>query len=68
MANNWNGGDPRLRLLRTVAGFLIMGLLAFVIIDPAPNDPATVGTLAGMLLVVLGFEAGIRWPTKGGDS
>lgn len=61
---SWTGRDPRLRLLRTVAGFVILGLLAFVVLDPAPNDLGTLGTLTGALLVLLGFEAGVRWPPK----
>lgn len=64
---SWTGRDPRLRLLRTVAGFVILGLLAFVVVDGQPNDPATLGTLVGALLIVLGFEAGVRWPPSKGD-
>lgn len=61
----WNGRDPRLRTLRTIAAILVLALLAYtVIFDPEP-DAVTIGTLAGVLLVVLGFEVGVNWP-KGG--
>ena len=62
----WTGRDPQLRLLRTAAALVMMGLLTYVIVDGQANDPTTLGTLAGSLLVVLGFEAGIRW--KNGNS
>lgn len=63
---SWNGGDPRLRLLRTVAAFVLLGLLVYVVIGPSTTDVTTLGTLLGALLVDLGFEVGIRWPTLGG--
>lgn len=59
---SWTGGDPRLRLLRTIAGIVILVLLAIVVLDGSPNDVATLGTLVGALLVILGFEVGINWP------
>ena len=65
--NGWTGRDPRLRLLRSAAVVVLLALLAFVIVDGQPNDVYTLGTLAGALLVALGFEAGVRWPTDKGD-
>jgi hypothetical protein len=65
---SWTGRDPQLRLLRSLAVTVVLGLLGYVVVsDP---DPATVGTLIGALLILLGFEAGIRWPgpPKGGES
>jgi len=58
----WNARDPRLRLLRTIAFIVILALFAIVVLDTDARDMATLGTLAGMLLVFGGFEAGIRWP------
>lgn len=66
MASSWNGRDPRLRTLRSISAMTILVLLAIVVLDGQPNDPATVGSLVGALLIVLGFEAGVRWPTGGG--
>lgn len=59
--NGWTGRDPQLRFLRTAAALVIMGLLTYTVIDGRTNDPATFGTLMGALLVVLGFEVGMRW-------
>ena len=57
--------DPYLRRLRTVAFFVLAALLVWVIVaEPGPNDIATTGTLGGMLLVLLGFEALVRWPPR----
>ena len=64
---SWTGGDPRLRFLRTVAGFVILALLAIVVLDGAPDDTATLGSLVGALLVILGFEVGINWPRGSKD-
>ncbi len=55
--------DPRLRWLRIGAALVLLGLIAFIVIDPSEDNPVTVGTLVGALLVDLGFEAGM-W-TKG---
>ena len=61
MSSGWTGGDPQLRLLRTAAALVMMALLTYTVIDGQTNDAATLGTLTGALLVVLGFEVGIRW-------
>lgn len=63
---SWNGRDPRLRLLRTIAFVVILVLFAYVVVDKDARDVATLGTLAGMLLIFGGFEAGLRWPTNMG--
>jgi hypothetical protein len=48
-----------------VAVLVICALLVYVIVgETGPNDVATTGTLGGMLLVLLGFEALVRWPPK----
>jgi hypothetical protein len=39
-------------------------LLAWLVIVREPTDTVAVGTLLGSLLILLGFEAGIRWPPK----
>lgn len=67
MTGNWNGRDPRLRLLRTLAVAVVVFLIAWVIVAEDETNVAALGTLVGALLVLLGFEAGIRWPGKGGD-
>jgi hypothetical protein len=66
MASGRDGwSDPYLRRLRTVAVLVICALLVYVIVgETGPNDVATTGTLGGMLLVLLGFEALVRWPPK----
>lgn len=62
---DWNSRDPRLRTLRTLALIVVLCLLVYTIVfDPEP-DAVSIGTLAGVLLVVLGFEVGVNWP-KGG--
>lgn len=62
---SWSGKDPRLRQLRVVATLVLLGLLVFIVLDPADDPVTTVGMLVGALLVVLGFEAGVAYP-KGG--
>ena len=37
-----------------------------VVVEDGPNDTGAIGTLVGSLLVLLGFEAGVRWPGGGG--
>jgi len=66
MANGRDGWrDPYLRRLRTVAFIVLATLLVWVVVgEPGPNDVATTGTLGGMLLVLLGFEALVRWPPR----
>lgn len=63
MTNNWNSRDVGLRRLR-YAAFVLIGFLLFwvIVVEGGPHDIATVGTLIGALLVLLGFEAGVRWP------
>lgn len=58
--------EPRLRLLRTAAVVIVLTLIAWLVVfEPGSNDLATIGTLIGALLVILGFEAGLRWPGGG---
>ena len=64
-SSGWTGQDPRLRLLRSVAALVILILLAFVVVEPTPNDPTTIGALVGALLDILGFEAAVRWLGQG---
>ena len=55
--------EPRLRFLRSAAAVLLLALLFWlVVLEDGPNDLAAIGTLVGALLVLLGFEAGIRIP------
>jgi hypothetical protein len=54
------GSDPRLKLLRTLAFFLLGFLLVFAVI--AERDITTTGLLCGALMVLLGFEGLMRWP------
>ncbi|HEY3546885.1 MAG TPA: hypothetical protein VGK17_12480 [Propionicimonas sp.] len=62
-ADGWR--EPRLRLLRTLAVIVILALLVWLVaFEPGPTDTGAVGTLAGALLVILGFEALIRLPGK----
>ena len=57
--------DPYLRRVRTVAVIVLCALLVWVVaFEPGANDVATVGTLGGMLLVLLGVEALTRWPPR----
>lgn len=57
--------DPYLRKVRTVAVIVICALMVWVVaFEAGPNDIATTGTLGGMLLVLLGFEALTRWPPR----
>lgn len=62
MTLNWTGKDPRLRFLRSIAFLVILALLVFVVVIPETQDLSTLGTLAGLLLVFGGFEAGLHWP------
>lgn len=57
---SWTGRDPRLRALRTAAAVVFGGLLSWAVITD--GDIGTIGTLVGALLVILGFEVGLRWP------
>ena len=55
--------EPRLALLRTVAFVILATLLVWVVaVEEGPNDLGAIGTIGGMLLVLLGFEAILRWP------
>jgi len=59
--NGWR--EPRLQLLRSIAVLGVLFLLVWiVVVEDGPNDLAAVGTLLGALLVLLGFEAGLRIP------
>ena len=63
--NGWR--EPRLQLLRSMAVLGILFLLVWiVVVEEGPNDTGAVGTLVGALLVLLGFEAGLRLPRAGG--
>ena len=68
MADGGNGWrEPHLRLLRSAAALVILVLIAWlVVVEDGPNDTGAIGTLVGSLLVLLGFEAGVRWPGGGG--
>lgn len=57
---SWTGKDPALRRLRALAVTVLLVLVGFTVIRDM--SVATVGTLVGALLIVLGFEAGLRWP------
>lgn len=57
--------DPTLRRLRIVAFVVLCALLVWVVVaEPGSNDIAATGTLGGMLLVLLGFEALTQWPRR----
>lgn len=45
---------------------VILVLLSATVLDGQPNDATTLGLLVGALLVMLGFEAGVRLPGTGG--
>jgi hypothetical protein len=60
VGEGWDGSDPSLRRLRIMAAVVILGLLSYVVVA-ARNDPLTLGTLVGALLIDLGFEVGVRW-------
>lgn len=66
MANGRDGWrDPYLRRLRTVAFVVLASLLVWVVVaEPGSNDIAATGTIGGMLLVLLGFEALTQWPRR----
>lgn len=66
--NNWNGRDPRLRTLRTIAVGVLLMLASAVVLDYIMShriDLGLLGMLLGSLLVLLGFESGVRF-TPGG--
>jgi len=60
---SWTGRDPDLRRLRALAVAVVLVLVGYTVV--ASPDVATVGTLLGALLILLGFEAGLRWPGRG---
>ena len=66
MADSGDGwSNPYLSRLRTLAIVVILALLVWVIVaEQGPNDLGAIGTMGGMLLVLLGFEALLRWPPK----
>ena len=66
MADTGDGwSNPYLQRLRTLAIVVILTLLVWVVMaENGPNDTGAIGTLGGMLLVLLGFEALVRWPPK----
>ena len=58
--------EPRIRLLRSAAALALLFLLGWlVVVEDGPNDIATIGTTLGALLVLLGYEAGLRLPPGG---
>jgi hypothetical protein len=59
---SWSGRDPLLRRLRVVTTLVLLGLLAFMFIDPRPEDASVVGLTFGALLVNLGFP--FNWPRR----
>jgi membrane-bound ClpP family serine protease len=48
--------EPRLRLLRTTAALVLLGLLVWLVIFEPSNDTGAIGTLVGAVLILLGFE------------
>lgn len=54
--------EPRLRLLRSAAALVVLGLVAWLVIVEPSNDTGAIGTLVGALLVLLGFETLMRGP------
>jgi len=58
--NGWR--EPRLRVLRTVAALVVLGLLVWLVIVEPDNDTGAIGTMIGALLVLLGFETLMRGP------
>lgn len=59
--------NPRLRLMRTAAVVVLLCLLAYLVVtDPEPRDLGSIGAVTGALLVLLGFEWGIRYPQDRG--
>lgn len=64
MADSPNGWrEPRLRLLRSLAVVVMLGLLVWLVIfEGGPTDTGAVGTLVGAMLVILGFEGLLRGP------
>lgn len=55
-------GEPHLGVLRTVAALVVTILLAWLVIADSPRDTTVIATLMGGLLVLLGYEAGLRLP------
>lgn len=64
--NGWTGKDPYLRRLRSLAVAVILALLGYTVVSAPESATVTIGTLVGALLVVLGFEVGLRWPDRPG--
>ena len=62
VSRSGNGKDPAVRRLRILAGFVLLTLTAFIVLDGQPDNVATRGTLVGAMLVTLGFEVGLRLP------
>jgi hypothetical protein len=60
----WSGRDPTLRRLRVLAALTLLGLLVWTIVAPDEEHIATIGTLVGALLVLLGFEVGLAFPGR----
>ena len=56
--------EPRLGVLRFVAGVVLLFLLVWLVVVREPTDTVAVGTILGSLLILLGFEAGLRWPPR----
>lgn len=54
--------EPRLRVLRTAAAVVVLGLLVWLVIVEPANDTGAIGTMIGALLVLLGFETLMRGP------
>ena len=53
--------EPHLARLRSAAALaLLILLILLVVVEDGPNDIAAIGTTMGGLLVLLGYEAGLR--------
>jgi hypothetical protein len=61
--------DPAIKRLRIASVVVFLVLIAFIVVDGEPDNPATFGSLVGAALVSLGFEIGFRLPgsPKGPD-
>lgn len=67
MAGDPGWREPRLSLLRTAAVLVICALLVWVVaVEEGPNDIATLGSLLGALMVLLGFAALVQFPPRNG--